>query len=138
MHIKEYIDTVSGAEIEDAVHIVEILVVIAAGLGLDHAPSGAEADKIESARGHLVEQFIVDIEAELVVLAVFALIYDIDAVEDTLSAVFIDKASFFGNYTLHNFLLLITNFTLVYTNSRNKARLLRKFGVFINVLGFFC
>ena len=92
MHIKEYIDTVSGAEIEDAVHIVEILVVIAAGLGLDHAPSGAEADKIESARGHLVEQFIVDIEAELVVLAVFALIYDIDAVEDTLSDVFIDKA----------------------------------------------
>ena len=105
MHIKEYIDTVSGAEIEDAVHIVEILVVVAAGLGLDHAPGGTEADKIESARGHLVEQFIVDIEAELVVLAVLALIHDIDAVEYTLSAVFIDKASFFGNYTLHNFLL---------------------------------
>ena len=105
MHIKEYIDTVSGAEIEDAVHIVEILVIVAAGLGLDHAPGGAEADKIESARGHLVEQFIVDIEAELVVLAVLALIHDIDAVEYTLSAVFIDKASFFGNYTLHNFLL---------------------------------
>lgn len=37
MHIKEYIDTVSGAEIEDAVHIVEILVIVAARLGLDHA-----------------------------------------------------------------------------------------------------
>ena len=105
MHIKEYIDTVSGAEIEDAVHIVEILVVVATGLGLDHAPGGTEADEIETAGGHIAEQFIVDIEAELVVLAVFALIYDIDAVEDTLSAVFIDKASFFGNYTLHNFLL---------------------------------
>lgn len=110
MHIKEHIDPVSGAEVEYAVHIIEVLVVVFAGLGLDHAPRCTEANEIETAGGHIAEQLVVDIEFVLVVLAVFALIYDIDAIEDTLSAVFIDKASFFGNDTLHNALLNSSKF----------------------------
>lgn len=110
MHIKEHIDPVSGAEVEYAVHIIEVLVVVFAGLGFDHAPRCTEANEIETAGGHIAEQLVVDIEFVLVVLAVFALIYDIDAVEYTLSAVFIDKASFFGNDTLHNALLNSSKF----------------------------
>ena len=110
MHIKKHIDPVSGAEVEYAVHIIEVLVVVFAGLGFDHAPRCTEANEIETAGGHIAEQLVVDIEFVLVVLAVFALIYNIDAVEDTLSAVFIDKASFFGNDTLHNALLNSSKF----------------------------
>lgn len=133
----------SGAEVEYAVHIIEVLVVVFAGLGFDHAPRCTEANEIETAGGHIAEQLVVDIEFVLVVLAVFALIYDIDAVEDTFSAVFIDKASF--SVTIRSIMLSLTHQNLInnlylvyiiYLNIANIARLLRKFGVLVNVCGF--
>ena len=109
MHIQENIHPVSLAQVKNTLHIIKILIIIFVRLGLNHAPSRSETDNIKTPLGHLSEKIVIDFESELIILTVLALVYDIDTVKYTLTAVSVNKALLLGNYSLHDVLLLLYN-----------------------------